>query len=642
MKRKSLWSAVILLAASTSPLAAEENYRFTLDLGYRWESGFRGSRDLYRSQLDYGEGPKLFGADFFTSSPEDANRFFDRLEFSFSDWGGEPYSSVRVRAGREGVYELRFDYRSARYFNSIPGFANPFFAAGDLSSQHRFDLAQRGADLEVRFRPGKRVSPHAFWRRTSRTGPFVTTLAADGDEFLLRADADQISNDLGGGVLLEWPRLTLSLEQGFRWFRDETVLTADGFQEGNSSRRVFGREIVLEDYQGRQDVEGFLPFSNAAAVWQPHSTVQLRGRFSYGIADWESNFTESVDGVFFSFPPAAIFYESRDLRSLGNAKRPSLWGDFTADWRPHPRLQLTERFRTRRYHVSGSTLELLTFRNVEPVLEDRVIDQVDETNLLDTLLSATVDVQEFQARFFVTPRFSIRGGHRYESKEVEVQEPFSWTRNVLILGADYDFRVGRIAAEYEYGDTDRPIFRTDPVDFHRLRVNGRWRVSERLQFSGTASVFDHDDDLASVDFTSRSRDWSLQFDYALPGRTTVHGAYERSSFRSDLSIIIPQTLQPDRSRYRERGDFGTLFVSTPIAKATTLSLGYSVWGTVGNFPLTYHQPVATLEVALTEKLTLYGKWNYYDYNEKLNLLPQDYRTHLVVFGFRVGLDRPIQ
>ncbi|HOM99975.1 MAG TPA: hypothetical protein PLM33_06960, partial [Acidobacteriota bacterium] len=37
----------------------EEELRLDVDLGYRWEAMFRGSRELYRSQLDFGEGPKL-------------------------------------------------------------------------------------------------------------------------------------------------------------------------------------------------------------------------------------------------------------------------------------------------------------------------------------------------------------------------------------------------------------------------------------------------------------------------------------------------------------------------------------------------------------------------------------------------------
>ncbi len=621
--------------------AADENYRFTLDLGYRWLAGPEGSEDLYRSQLDYGEGPKLFGADFFTSSPDGANRFFDRLEFSFSNWGGEPYNTARVRASRDGVYELRFDYRQNRYFSSIPSFANPFFAQGVLESQHRFDVAQRSIDLEVQFRPGKRVSPHVFWRRSSRGGPLVTTLAADGDEFLLEADADQQANDLGGGVQFEWPQLTLVLEQGFRWYRDQTVLRSDGFQPGNSSRRIFGQDIVLDEYLGRQDVDGVVSFSNASAVWQAHRTLLLRGRFSYGLADWDSTFTDATQGVFFSFPPDAIFYQSRDLLSQGTAKRPSLWGDFSADWRPHSRIQFTERFRTRRYHVSGSTLNLLVFGNVEPVLENRVIDRLEQSTLLNTLLATDLNVQEFQAQFWATPRLALRAGHRYEKKDVEVGQLLSWTRHVLVLGGSYDFRRGRISADYEFGDTDRPIFRTDPVDSDRLRINGRFRPWKSLQFTGSANLFDHDDDLPSIDFTSRSRDWSLQFDYTPRDRLIVSGTYERSSFRSDLSILIPQTFQTDRSLYRERGDYASLQVSLPLPRRASLGFGYSVWGTVGNFPLTYHQPLATLEVPLTDRLTVYGRWNYYDYNEKLNLFPQDYRVHLAVIGFRVGFDRPI-
>ena len=67
-------------------------------------------------------------------------------------------------------------------------------------------------------------------------------------------------------------------------------------------------------------------------------------------------------------------------------------------------------------------------------------------------------------------------------------------------------------------------------------------------------------------------------------------------------------------------------------------MGYSVSGTIGNFPMNYHQPMARLEIPLGERFIAYGQWNYHDYKEKVSLLPQGYQTHLVVLGFRVELE----
>ncbi|MFQ5739351.1 MAG: hypothetical protein ACE5JX_10105, partial [Acidobacteriota bacterium] len=183
------------------------------------------------------------------------------------------------------------------------------------------------------------------------------------------------------------------------------------------------------------------------------------------------------------------------------------------------------------------------------------------------------------------------------------------------------------------------ILRTDPVDFQKIRVRGRLSPLASLRFDGSFSLFDHDDDLESIDFSSRDRDLMFQFTYTPHNRITVSGSYERSSYHSNLLFLIPQTFQTDRSIYRERGDYADLFLSLGLIRNARLDLGYSVWGTVGDFPLTSHRPLARLEVPVGERVTAYAQWNYYDYNEKVKLFPQDYQTHLVSVGLRLSLNK---
>ena len=156
--------------------------------------------------------------------------------------------------------------------------------------------------------------------------------------------------------------------------------------------------------------------------------------------------------------------------------------------------------------------------------------------------------------------------------------------------------------------------------------------------SGSVTLFDHDNDIPGIDFTSRQRSYALQFTYTPVPRISISGGYERRDMDTDLLFIVPQTFLPDRSIYSERGDYANLFLSLLLVHNARLNLGYSVWGTVGNFPMNTHQPMASLEIPLGERLVAYGQWNYYDYKEKVSLQPQQYQTHLVILGFRVVLE----
>ncbi|MBI4454413.1 MAG: hypothetical protein HY644_00770 [Acidobacteria bacterium] len=631
------WIIVLLLAGTT--YAKDENYRFTLDFGYRWKSEVRGSEDLYRSQWNYGEGPKLFASDLVIAAPQGSNLYADRFELKMNSWGGEPYSTGQLRVVKAGIYELRFDYQNVQYFNAIPLFANPLFGQGNLQTQHKYDSSQRVSRLQLTLLPGERISPFFAYESAGRQGDVRTSLIADGDEFLLHSHLDTHSDDFRFGANFRLDKFSLLLEQGIRWYRDDTPFSASGFQGGNSSRKIFDRDIVLTHYFGKNNVDATVPFSTGVAAYHPFDSLLLRAKVTYSNADLDSSFSDQLAGVFFSLPLAA-FYPSGGQQTTGAVKKPSLFGDFSIEWQPLENFRLLERVNVRRFHVAGTALTNSTFAPMEPLLQQGIIDRLQTARSFDTFLSLDFDSQELQGLVYLTPKLVVRLGHRFERKEIEIGERRSWDRNILIAGAAYDLSTrNRIAVDYEFGRTSEPILRIDPVDFQRLRLRGRLSPLQSLEVNGSVTLFHNDDDTAAIDFTSRNRDYSVQFNYTPARRVSLSAEYERSFIHSNILFIVPQTFLSDRSIFRERGDFANLFLSFLLARGTTLSLGYSVLGTVGNFPIGYHRPSAKLDIPLGDRFAAYAQWNFYDYNEKLNLFPQDYGAHLVIFGLRVTLEK---
>ena len=111
-------------AGAPSPVPATEQWLTgSVDLGYRWLTNVGGNFQSYRSVINLGEGPKLFGLDFTVQDPK--KRLFDRLDARGSGWGGDPYNTAHVDARKSGLYDFNFDYRNIAYFNALPSFANP-------------------------------------------------------------------------------------------------------------------------------------------------------------------------------------------------------------------------------------------------------------------------------------------------------------------------------------------------------------------------------------------------------------------------------------------------------------------------------------------------------------------------------------
>ncbi|UCF37582.1 MAG: hypothetical protein JSU96_01560 [Acidobacteriota bacterium] len=636
-----LVTLLVLAVSMTAPIFGQDDdeYQIELDLGYRWKAGFRGSEDLYRSQLDLGEGPKLFGANLFFAPAEGKDQYFDRLEMRLDNWGGEPYNTAQVRMAKNGLYDLNFFYQNYAYFNSIPSFANPLLSKGSLESQHKQDVSHRTYGFDLQFRPGKNYSPFISYQRVGRFGPVKTTITEGGDDFLLQSDLDWNADDLRGGILFSFPKLSLLVEQGGIWYRDNTTFSASGFQQGNSSRKIFGRDIYLDDYEGQNDFRSrVIPYSAASLTYQPIDEIALKGKISYSMADTRIDFRENSSGNFFSFPELRAFYSGSQQHTSGIASGPSLMVDVGGEFKPADWILVTERFRSRRFHVSGSSLSSMSRFNVDPLLSSRIIDRLDTEIPLYGFIGMDLDIQELMGQLFVNPNVAIRVGHRFERKTMDRLDSFGYDRNVVIVGASYMFnRRNRIIVDYERGRTDQAIMRTDPVDFDRVKVQGRFSPIESLEISGSVTLFDHQNDV--LDYFSDNRGYSLQLTYTPNERMSFTGQWDRTDIDTAIPYVVPQTFEIDRFTYRELGNYGNFYMTLMLIRNSQLSMGYSVWGNSGNVGVNYHQPFARFEVPIGERMVGYGQWNYYDYNEKIMSYPQDYQTHMAVLGVRVTLGK---
>ena len=143
--------------AAVAPAEGEQNWNMNLDIRNRWVQDVGGNNDVYRSIVNLGEGPRLFGGDIrFRDS---AGTWIDELEANANAWGGDPYNTARVRLGLRDVYDLTFNYRNVAYFNNLPSFANPLLGEGLLLSQRALDITRRQIEADLVIRPNATVSP---------------------------------------------------------------------------------------------------------------------------------------------------------------------------------------------------------------------------------------------------------------------------------------------------------------------------------------------------------------------------------------------------------------------------------------------------------------------------------------------------
>jgi hypothetical protein len=153
---------------------------------------------------------------------------------------------MRMNLSRSDVYEFRADYRNLNYYNYIPTFSNPLLASGNLLGQHSLNVTNRMVDLELKLFPNGKVRPYAGYSRNSGDGPGFTSYGPTGNEFLLADQRRYTSDDYRGGVELRFMRTSLTLEQGYRFQRNDTSVGFSGDSSGNNTRPFLGKEVTLQ------------------------------------------------------------------------------------------------------------------------------------------------------------------------------------------------------------------------------------------------------------------------------------------------------------------------------------------------------------------------------------------------------------
>lgn len=612
--------------------------RGEIEIGYRWVST-AGNREMYRSMVNLGEGPRLLRSDISLRAGYGAGALFDRLDFSMYGWGGDPHNSMRLNVGRSDAYELRATYRHLNYFNFVPSYANPLLSAGILFGQHSLDVSYRTADVELRLFPNSRIQPFVGYARSSGSGPGFSTLGVTGNEFLLGRHWRHSSDEYRGGVKLDLPRWNLLLEQGYRHLRNDSGAASAGPAAGNNPLPFIGQKIVLESLARSYRERIGAPVSRIVAAIRPVDRLSITGRYVYSMADADTAMTELSSGNFVSLEERIVYAAAGDAFT-GRATKPMHRGNLVAEFSPIRRLTILNDFDTRSFHVSGDAVLATTFLGVRSLAGPG--GGAEAQRKVTGRPSARLDYKQVrnqtEADYDLGSGIVVRAGYRYTSIETELIDGDDSGRDrrngrsgkdTALVGMHY--RPGRwfyLSFAHECNWADRPLTRTDLHDYGQTDLDLRLGPWNNLSLQGRISILSNRNPAPDTKLDSQYRSYALGLDYAWGERLHLNLDYGRTRISSDTGIRIPQTLAPDFSFYREQTDgIGGSF-GVDLYRGARVDLGYRGILSTGMLPLNYHQPFAEILIPARKRFAWKASWQYYGYNEK-GAGFQDFRGHLV-------------
>ena len=626
-----------------APAKAEQWLTGTLDVGYRWVGQVGGDFNTYRSVVNLGEGPKLFGADLTFEDP--SRRWFDRLDVRAHSWGGDPYNTARIDARKEGLYDFSFDYRNIAYFNFLPSFADPTRERGLWLNQRAFDTVRRSRDFRLDLFPGRRIMPYFAYQRNMGTGAGVTNLVLDGNEYPLRTRLYDRADDYRGGFRFQFPRFHVTLEQGGINYADDQSVYSTERVSGNVTAPLFDQRLLLASGQQLYHIRADSLYTRGLFTANPLSWVDLYGQFLYSRPHTTARLSQQASGTLFDFS-ALAFYTAQLDAVAGEARRPHSSGSFSAELRPLRRVRVVESWMTDRLHNAGSAV-------LGEILLDGARTVSAQTFLGAQRLVLNYNQQQLDLVVDVLRGLSLRGGHRYVWGDAQtpaglVNLRFGDTslklrRHVGLAGAS--LRLGqkfRGNVDFEASPGDRAFFRASLNDYQKARIRARYQVLPSLILTGGAGLLRNQNPAFGVSYDFLSRDQSLSVNWNPWGGdyVSVLADYTRSTVRSDIFYRVPSALFHELSYYRERAHAGTALVDVKLpgseAVKPKITVGGSLFASCGSRPARYYQPLARAALAFKDRVEWNWEWRWYALTQQLYLF-EGFRTHQFTTGLRLKL-----
>ena len=620
-------------AAPAPAPPAESNFTGDIEFGDRIIPNIGGSFNTYRSVVDLGEGPKLFGADATIINPN--HRFFDRLEFHLTSIGDDPYQTAKVELWKRNVYRLTVDWRDTAYFNYLPSFANPLRANGSLLDENSFDTRIHNTDARLDLFPGSRFVPYIAFGHNSQDGRGITSFVVTQNNYPVATLYSDLTNNYRAGVDYNGTRFHANLEEGGTTFKDDQGASNTIPTTGDLLTTFLGQRLSLTGLNELYRVRGDSVYTRASFGANPVSWATVSGQFVYAQPRVDVNYTQNSTGNFYYSPLVAFYTSGQDVLT-GSASMPHPSGNLNLELRPFKRIRIEEFWMTDRQHNAASDLLAQTLLFATGLLTP--------ATLADSRLEESYNQQEVDVFFDATSKLTLRAGDRYIWGDARLTAPAivgtpyesgHLSQNVGLFGISYRVaQKARVNADYEVSNSQDNYFLTSLRNYTRFHLRGSHDVTPSLRFGIDYSLLTNSNPNPGINYTFSSEATSLSVNWLPRGGKWFNALldYTRSSVQSDIIYIVPQTRTPDTSLYHENAHTGTALVTVKW-----VSFGGSLFVSSGSRPTQYYQPLARLSVPLRKHLYWNTQWSYYGFAEDgLNFYAlEGFRSNQIMTSLRL-------
>ena len=690
-------------SSDTPPEQGEKAGDYTaigsVEFGYRGLS-VDGDLNKYQSDLNYKAGPRLFDSSFLLRSSNGKGSLFETFLVSSTGWGADPQGNVRVNVEQPEWYRFDAVYRRFKYFRFLNDHANPnwVFSPANFSVPPKLTTGEHGVDTRVKLGDfdltllpkNERIRFNIGFSPERYSGPAFTNYHVGGNEFNFLTQVESRANDFRVGADGRLGPVNFSFLQGFRRFRDDSVVDLGVTPGINLNPSV----ASLTSFDRNEPARGSVNYTRLSLQTLVANRLDITGRIIYSKAEQNYSFAESLTGRNWNpritgFPPSPPGATPNILNLgqyilTGDTERPNWLGNLGLTWLATDKFRLSNTFRVETFEITGSAL----FNDFFSLTRGTRTDTIGFSNanvLTNTEYRKIQNTIEGDYQF--NPRYSVHLGYRYANRRVReaisgfnlganqptalVPSDFTEHNNTHAILGGFKAQPVRDWVLYfdaEHGTADNVFTRIGNYNYTNVRAKSRYHPTTRIAFNLGLVTRDNSNpsEIAGVSIEDfgvnvKSRIFTSSLDWTASPRFSVSGGYNYHWINSKAIVdyFFNSVAHPGgNSLYIVRNNFFFIETTTRLAPRATLFAAYrinkdngqgnrvanptGIPGTlIASYPMSYQSPEARLAIKLHERLDWNVGYQYYNYNESpiVGPRPQNYHAHLPYTSLRFYFGR---
>lgn len=629
--------------------ASGYNFRESFDLGYRWDT-VGGDDGMYRSTVNFGNGPRLLSSSLSINSIEGHGGLFDQIQLNTLGLGNDPYESATLRVEKNRLYRYDLSWRSDTYYN--PGLTI-------VDGEHFLDTVRHVQDHDLTLFPQSNFRLFLGYSDNNQTGPALTTIQefdARGDEFPLFENVRRSQHEYRLGGEIRFLGFRLNVLHGWVDFKDDSPIALTAPSAGNNPNDL----TALTSLQITQPYHGTSPYSRVA-LFRESKLWAANARFTY-VAGHRA-FVDDETAVGFNFLAAPT---AQQIVTLGNAERPALAGNLTLSLFPFAKLTLTNQTSVDNIRMVGNSF----FSEFTNGLPTTPFNQF-------TLLAIRTIANSTDADLRLTKWFALRAGYEYSTRQIRSIEgaDFGTTPtpafervpieqenglNTGLLGMRiHPLKALSILLDTEIGRADRPIYPISQRNYETYRGRIEYKM-KAFRLAGYSRTDYNTNSVSLANYASHSRQYGADYSWTPKSWFSIDASYNKLhldtlgalNYFAQINSVGPlQQVTTDQSYYVSNIHTGSLSAHFSVRQRVDFSVGYSHVQDVGDgrptaiaptfspvtlqtpafyavqtFPVRYLSPQGRISLRINEKVRWNAGYQYYGYHEDFSAL-QNYRAH---------------